>query len=57
MLIGRRTELEQLNQAYANGDFQLTVVSGRRHIGKTFLVSDFVKDKSGVYFSAKEVND
>lgn len=57
MLIGRRTELEQLNQAYANGDFQLTVVSGRRHIGKTFLVSEFVKDKSAVYFSAKEVND
>lgn len=57
MLIGRRTELDQLNCAYANGDFQLAVVSGRRHIGKTFLISEFVKDKSAVYFSAKEVND
>lgn len=57
MLIGRRTELDQLNRAYANGDFQLAVVSGRRHIGKTFLISEFVKDKSAVYFSAKEVND
>lgn len=57
MLIGRRMELDQLNRAYANGDFQLAVVSGRRHIGKTFLISEFVKDKSAVYFSAKEVND
>ena len=57
MLIGRRTELDQLNRAYANGGFQLAVVSGRRHIGKTFLISEFVKDKPTVYFSAKEVND
>ena len=57
MLIGRRTELDQLNRAHANGGFQLAVVSGRRHIGKTFLISEFVKDKPAVYFSAKEVND
>lgn len=57
MLIGRRTELDQLNRAYANGGFQLAVVSGRRHIGKTFLISEFAKNKPAVYFSAKEVND
>ncbi len=57
MLIGHMKELEQLNIAYHSDGFQLAVVSGRRHIGKTFLVSEFVKDKSVIYFSAKEVND
>ncbi len=57
MLIGRTKELEQLNKAYQYGHFQLAVVSGRRHIGKTFLVSEFLNGKSAIYFSAKEVND
>lgn len=45
MFVGRHQELEQSNQAYQENDFQFTVIYGRRRIGKTSLINEFLKDK------------
>lgn len=50
MFIGRKSELEILDQAYKAAKFQMVVVYGRRRIGKTALLQHFVKEKSNVIF-------
>lgn len=57
MFVGRQHELEQLNSAYDSGQFECVVISGRRHIGKTSLISEFIADKDAIYFSARELTD
>lgn len=57
MFVGRQQELAQLNGIYESNEFEFVVISGRRHIGKTALISEFVKDKRAVLFSAKELTD
>lgn len=51
--IGRKKELEHLNTEYQrNGSF--VVIFGRRRIGKTTLIKEFLKHKEGFYFLATE---
>lgn len=57
MFIGRDNELVELQEAYESEKFQCVVVYGRRRIGKTFLISHFIKDKPAVFFTAQEAND
>lgn len=54
---GRSKELAALNQMYDENTFQMMVVYGRRRIGKTSILNEFVKDKPHLYLSAEEVND
>ncbi len=56
MFVGRHQELEQLNQAYQENDFQFTVIYGRRRIGKTSLINEFLKNKKAIYYVALEEN-
>ncbi|MCP9330517.1 ATPase [Lactobacillus kefiranofaciens] len=56
MFIGRHQELKQLNQAYQENNFQFTVIYGRRRIGKTSLINEFLKDKKAIYYVALEEN-
>ena len=56
MFVGRHQELEQLNQAYQENNFQFTVIYGRRRIGKTSLINEFLKDKKAIYYVALEEN-
>lgn len=56
MFVGRHQELEQLNQVYQENDFQFTVIYGRRRIGKTSLINEFLKDKKAIYYVALEEN-
>nr|WP_043884388.1 ATP-binding protein [Lactobacillus crispatus] len=37
-------------------DFQFTVIYGRRRIGKTSLINEFLKDKKSIYYVALEEN-
>ena len=37
-IIGRKRELQQLEEAYKAEESQFVVVYGRRRVGKTFLV-------------------
>ena len=51
--IGRKAELEKLNTEYErNGGF--VVIYGRRRVGKTTLIKEFLKKKTAFYFLATE---
>lgn len=52
--IGREYELKELNEEYNKGNFALSVIYGRRRVGKTYLIKEFLKDKKGYYFVALE---
>ena len=51
--IGRKQELEKLNAEYEHaGSF--VVIYGRRRVGKTTLIKEFMKGKTAFYFLATE---
>ena len=52
MFIGRKNELNSLNNSYNKGSFQFPVIYGRRRVGKTTLIKEFCKDKKFIYFVA-----
>ena len=39
-IIGRETELKQLQNAFESKEAQLVIVYGRRRVGKTFLIRE-----------------
>ena len=51
--INRERELKALNDQYAAGGASFMVIYGRRRIGKTTLIKEFIKDKKALYFLAK----
>ena len=54
MFIGRERELQRLNERYENGNFELVAIYGRRRVGKTALIREFIKDKKAVFYTAAE---
>ena len=42
MFIGRERELATLNKLYASDKFEFVVIYGRRRVGKTALISQFI---------------
>lgn len=50
--IGRKNELNSLEQAYAKDTFQMCILYGRRRIGKTTLVNQFLQDKECISYTA-----
>jgi len=52
ILIDRKEEINFLNRLYASDKAQLVIIYGRRRIGKTFLVKNFVKGKKSIYYLA-----
>ena len=50
MFVGRKAELLELNRLYESGKFECVAVYGRRHIGKTSLIPEFIKDKDAIDF-------
>lgn len=54
MFIGRERELSTLNNLYNEGNFQCVVIWGRRRVGKTTLINEFIKDKDCIYFTGIE---
>lgn len=56
MFIGRECELNSLNKLYASGRFEFVVIYGRRRVGKTALINQFIRDKNAVYFTGVESN-
>ncbi len=51
--IGRKAELEKLNAEYER-DGGFVVIYGRRRVGKTTLIKEFLKKKTAFYFLATE---
>ena len=54
MFVGRERELKVLNEKYGSGKFEFFPVYGRRRVGKTALIKEFIKDKKAIYFTAAE---
>ncbi len=52
--VNREKELEELNKRYKSKKAEFFVIYGRRRVGKTELIKEFVKDKPHFYFLAKE---
>ena len=57
MFIGRERELDSLNQLYTSDKFEFAVIYGRRRVGKTALINEFIKDKKAIYFMGVESNE
>lgn len=55
--INRTIELAALNEQYATDGASLMVIYGRRRVGKTTLIKEFIKDKRALYFLANEENE
>ena len=56
MFIGRENELKKLNELYIKSGFQFPVIYGRRRVGKTALINEFIKDKEAIFFTGIESN-
>ena len=57
MFIGRERELETLNAHYNSDKFEFAVIYGRRRVGKTALINEFIKDKEAIFFTGVETNE
>ena len=44
MFVGRERELAVLNQLYESEKFEFVVIYGRRRVGKTALINQFITD-------------
>lgn len=49
MFVGRKEELKLLENCYRDSNSKLIVVYGRRRIGKSSLVQEFLKGKKNIY--------
>ena len=55
--IDRERELAALNEQYDTASASFMVIYGRRRVGKTTLIKEFIKDKQALYFLANEENE
>ena len=56
MFISRDRELKTLNRLYETNSFQFPVIYGRRRVGKTALINEFIKNKDAIFFTGLETN-
>ena len=54
LFVNRREELKALNSHYKSKKPEFIMIYGRRRIGKTELVTHFIKNKPNIYFLAEE---
>jgi AAA+ ATPase superfamily predicted ATPase len=54
MFVGRQRELGKLNELYGSGQFVCAIIYGRRRVGKTTLINEFVKGKKAIYYTGLE---
>ncbi len=54
---GRKKELATLNDSYHSNKFEFTVIYGRRRVGKTTLIREYIKDKDAIYYMSIESDD
>lgn len=54
MFVGRKKELNKLNELYQSEQFEFVVFYGRRRVGKTTLIRKFMQEKQGIYYMAVE---
>ena len=52
MFLCRESELAKLERRYRSGQPECIVIYGRRRVGKTALINEFIQDKATIYFPA-----
>ncbi|MBQ3558761.1 MAG: ATP-binding protein [Agathobacter sp.] len=57
MFIGRTKELNALEKLYKSDKFEFAVIYGRRRVGKTTLINQFLSDKKSIYYMGIESNE
>ncbi len=57
MFVGRDLELKTLNDLYNEDRLQFIPITGRRRVGKTRLIEEFIKDKRSIMFKAVPGNE
>ena len=57
MFIGRKKELNTLNDLFNSNKFEFVVIYGRRRVGKTSLINKFIDQKEVIYFTGIESNE
>lgn len=55
--VDREQEMETLLNEYERSGSSLVVLYGRRRVGKTTLISEFIKDKNALFFLASEESE
>lgn len=55
--IDRKKDLEYLNMRYQGESFQFIIIHGRRRVGKTALIKEFISDKKGLYYMADSATE
>lgn len=55
MFIGRERELQSLQEFYDKDGCGMTVIYGRRRIGKSTLITEFIKQKKVIFYTATKV--
>ena len=55
MFIGRRKELDAMQSLYDKDGFGMMVIYGRRRIGKSTLINEFIKNKNAIFYTATKV--
>ena len=56
-MLGRKEELNHLNELYNSDCFEYLVMYGRRRVGKTTILQEFAEHSNAIFFSALEKND
>ena len=55
--VDREQEMRTLQKEYEREGSSLVVLYGRRRVGKTTLISEFIKDKNALFFLASEESE
>lgn len=55
--VDREQEMETLQSEYERKGSALVILYGRRRVGKTTLISEFIKDKNALFFLASEESE
>ena len=55
MFVGRLRELTSLESVYKKHGFGMSVIYGRRRVGKSTLIREFVKSKKVIFYTATKV--
>ena len=55
MFVGREDELKSLQELYNKDGFGMSVIYGRRRIGKSTLITEFIKNKKAIFYTATKV--
>lgn len=50
--VGRQEALAELNRKYNSDKFEFTVIYGRRRVGKTYLIQNYLRGKEAIYYMA-----